>query len=83
MRGILLALLTAGAVVAAGTSPAAARDYKYCLQSPGLGIPGDCSYSTYAQCRASASGRLADCNLNPRFVYFERPHRRHHRGDGE
>ncbi len=43
-----------------------ARGYKYCLKSsPG---PGDCKYSSYRQCMASASGLNAICvrNYGPR-----------------
>ncbi|WP_425328475.1 DUF3551 domain-containing protein [Rhodopseudomonas palustris] len=64
----------AGASLAAGT-PAQARDYPYCLTSPGYGYPGDCNYASYRQCRASASGRLADCILNPRAAFREPRHR--------
>lgn len=80
MRGILLALLAAGIIGTAGSAPAQARDYRYCLQSPEVGIPGDCSYSTYAQCQASASGRYAYCNINPRVAFSERPYRNRYRG---
>ena len=69
MRPLILSVLALGAVYAGGVAPAAARDYPYCLQGPETGVPGDCSYSSYAQCRASASGRLADCNLNPRVAF--------------
>jgi hypothetical protein len=81
MRGILWALLTAGFIGIAGSTPAEARDYRFCLQSPEVGIPGDCSYSTYAQCMASASGRYAYCNINPRVAFSERPYHRRYRGD--
>ncbi|ABE41499.1 DUF3551 domain-containing protein [Rhodopseudomonas pseudopalustris] len=67
--------------LAAGT-PAEARDYPYCLTSPGYGYPGDCSYASYNQCRAAASGRLADCNVNPR-VSFREPRRRDYRTYGD
>jgi hypothetical protein len=80
MRGVALALLAlaAGIVVAAGSTPAEARNYRYCLQSPEEGIPGDCSYETYRQCSASASGRRAYCNLNPWYAFNgpERPRTR-------
>ena len=76
MRQILFALALAGGVSAAalvgGTSEASARDYAYCLQGDGYGVPGDCSYDTYEQCRASASGRRADCNVNPAYAYRAR-----------
>jgi len=78
MKRILfgLAVVAAASIVTAG--PASARDYRYCLQSLHIGIPGDCSYSTYRQCRAAASGRNADCFLNPR-VAFSRSYRHHRR----
>jgi hypothetical protein len=38
-----------------------------------MGYPGDCSYSTYAQCQASASGRYAYCGMNPRTAYGQMP----------
>lgn len=91
MRQIMFALaMIGGATVAAslvGTTPAQARDYPYCLQGPGPGIPGDCSYSTYEQCVMSASGRRAYCDINPRFAFGQRdgghgyppPPRRHRR----
>lgn len=78
MRGVALAVLATGMMAAATSTPAEAREYRFCLQSPHVGIPGDCSYETYAQCRASASGRLADCNLNPRYA-FSNPERLRHR----
>lgn len=67
-----LALVSAASAVIAGSTPAAAFDYPYCLQGKQTGIPGECAYSSYAQCMASASGRDAYCALNPR-VAFDRP----------
>ena len=55
----VLAVRGGGAATMAGPTPAAAYDYPYCAQGRGVGIPGDCSYQTYAQCMASASGRDA------------------------
>jgi hypothetical protein len=72
MRKALLAILALSAATAAtvgGSSPAAAHDYPYCLQGRGVGIPGDCSYSSYDQCMASASGRAVYCNINPRVAF--------------
>jgi len=72
MRKALLAILALSAAAAAsvaGSSPAAAHDYPYCLQGRGVGIPGDCSYSSYDQCMASASGRAVYCNINPRVAF--------------
>lgn len=72
MRNALLAILAlsaATAVTVTGSSPAAAYDYPYCVQGRGVGVPGDCSYYTYAQCMASASGRGLFCSLNPRAAF--------------
>ena len=73
MRNAMLAILALSAATIAtvgGSSPAAAYDYPYCLQGRGIGIPGDCSYTSYSQCMASASGRAAQCVVNP---YYSGP----------
>ena len=82
MRKAVLALLAsaaAGVVTLAGSVPAAAFDYPYCLQGRGVGVPGECAYQTYAQCMASASGRGLYCNINPRVAFSQqrrgRPYR--------
>jgi Protein of unknown function (DUF3551) len=71
------ALLAAAAAMTAGAGPAAAFDYPWCIQGRDAGIPGDCSYRSYAECMATASGRLAYCNINPRVAFGQpRPQRR-------
>jgi hypothetical protein len=79
MRNMMLALLAAGAVCGGLSSPAAAFDYPYCLQSRDAGIPGDCQYRSYAECTTTASGRHAWCAINPRvaFAQQQRKYRRH------
>ena len=82
MRKLTLVLLTmaaAGAGAIAGSAPAAAYDYPYCAQGRGVGVPGDCSYQTYAQCMASASGRGLFCNINPRVAFGQQPRARVYR----
>jgi hypothetical protein len=77
MRKMVLAavaLVGAGFASLAGTAPAAAYDYPWCVQGRGVGYPGDCSYQTFAQCQASASGRNVGCGINP-VVAFERAYR--------
>ena len=72
MRKLMLAMLAVTAVgvgSTAGSAPAAAYDYPWCAQGRGFGIPGDCSYQTYEQCQASASGRNLYCNINPRVAF--------------
>lgn len=71
----ILVLAAATAAMVAGASPAAAYDYPYCLQGRGIGIPGECAYSNYAQCQASASGRGLYCNVNPRVAFGPQPRR--------
>jgi hypothetical protein len=73
----VLALLSAGFATVATSGPAAAYDYPWCIQGGGVGIPGDCSYQSYDQCMASASGRRVYCNINPRVAFDrrERPRR--------
>jgi hypothetical protein len=72
MRNAMLAILALSAATVAtvaGSSPAAAYDYPYCLQGRGIGIPGECSSTSYSQCMASASGRALYCNVNPRVAF--------------
>lgn len=66
MRAALLALTAIVTVLAIDTTPAAARDYPYCIKGKQWLSPvGDCSFDSYAQCQATASGRLAYCDTNP------------------
>ena len=67
MRSIVLALLAAGGLAIAGSTPAEAvgSRYPYCLQgndSPGL---SNCTFTSYQQCQATASGRRLYCVANP------------------
>jgi hypothetical protein len=73
-----ITLTAAGVTSLAVSTPAAAQDYAYCLQSQDTGIPGDCSYSSYGQCMVSASGRGATCSINPRVAFGAVP--RYRRG---
>jgi uncharacterized protein DUF3551 len=65
----IMALSAAAIATMAASGPAAAYDYPWCAQGRGVGIPGDCSYRTYGQCEASASGRNLYCNVNPRVAF--------------
>lgn len=69
MRNVVLALLAASglAMVAAAPAEAVGTRYPYCLQGseyPGL---SNCSYTSYEQCQATASGRYLYCVENPYF----------------
>ncbi|UPJ77136.1 DUF3551 domain-containing protein (plasmid) [Bradyrhizobium sp. 187] len=46
-----------------------ARQDVYCLQGRTWGYPGNCQFSTYDQCMATASGTLAYCGLNPIYAF--------------
>ena len=66
MRKTSLALVAAGVVSVA--MPAAAREFPYCIKGCDFGAgAGDCSFSSLAQCQATASGRDASCAANPYF----------------
>jgi len=68
MPRIFQALMLCCAVSVIGMPPAAARDYPFCIKGCDFGSGrGDCSFSTYQQCQASASGRDAWCAENPYF----------------
>jgi len=65
MRRLPFAAVSAVALlVAAGSTSAVAQDYPWCLQK-GLGYPGQCQFSTYNQCLATASGTFSYCGINP------------------
>lgn len=63
-------LMVCGAALTSGAPPAVARDYPFCIRGSefgGGGGLGDCSFSTYQQCQATASGLDAYCAENPYF----------------
>jgi hypothetical protein len=67
MRTVFLALASA-AIFATGLTPAAAQNYPYCIQGDDFpGGAGECSFSSYAQCQTTASGRTAHCEPNRYF----------------
>ncbi|WP_374207789.1 DUF3551 domain-containing protein [Bradyrhizobium sp. 190] len=64
-------ILTIAAVVAAVSAHAQTYDpnYPVCLQTYAIGGGNiDCSFTSLAQCAASASGRSAQCLNNPYFA---------------
>jgi len=42
---------------------------RYCLQGRQWGYPGNCQFSTYGQCMATASGTDAYCGINPQYAF--------------
>jgi hypothetical protein len=41
----------------------------WCARTSSNGFNGDCSFSSFRQCRATVSGQAGDCIRNPRFAY--------------
>jgi Protein of unknown function (DUF3551) len=68
MRRAFWALMVCGAAWTSGALPAAARESPFCIKGCDFGgARGDCSFSSYQQCQATASGRDAYCAENPYF----------------
>jgi hypothetical protein len=63
MRTLFLVL--AASIFATGVTPVAASEYRYCLQGDDYAGAGDCEFTSYLQCQATASGRTAYCAANP------------------
>jgi len=80
MRILALAILAIGAASAAAPAQAQTYDpsYPVCLHVYGRISYYECAYNTLPQCNASASGRSAQCVVNPYFAnaYQDRPARR-------
>ena len=84
MRILALAIFVIGTV---SIGPAAAQTfdpaYPVCLHAYGLMGSNwyECSYTSLPQCNASASGRAAQCVINPYFASAREPagYRRHRR----
>jgi hypothetical protein len=77
----LAVLATVCALTAIGSAgPAAAQGLqdRYCLQGWIWGYPGNCQFSSYAQCMTTASGTAACCGINPLHA-FARPQREGYR----
>jgi hypothetical protein len=79
-RTVCLAILTIG-TVSIGSAAAQTYDpaYPVCLHVYRWGGYYDCSYTSLAQCNASASGRAAQCDINPYFAGGRLPAGRQYR----
>ena len=79
MRQVLFVALSAvGLIATASLSTPAARPAsftgiqdRFCLQGRQWGYPGNCLFSTFEQCMATASGTQAYCGENPRYLFSE------------
>lgn len=71
MRDVIVAALAASAFALLGVLPAQAYgiNHAFCLQG-GEEYPGlsNCTFDSYEQCQASASGRGLTCIANPYFA---------------
>jgi hypothetical protein len=79
MRIIILATAISGMIAAASSVQAQTYDpaYPVCMHVYERIVYYDCRYSSVPQCRAAASGRAAQCDVNPYFASELRV-RRHH-----
>jgi Protein of unknown function (DUF3551) len=82
MRIPALAVLAIATVLTAASARAQTYDpnYPVCLQT--FGIDGgyfECSYTSLGQCALSASGRAAQCIVNPYFAGAQQPVGARHR----
>jgi hypothetical protein len=88
MRIPLLTIIAIGTCLAAAPASAQTYDPRYpvCMHVFSAGPDGggdwyDCSFTSIPQCRATASGRAASCDVNPYYAFNEPPppRRRHRR----
>ena len=68
-RHLFAAVSAAVLLTVAGSDPAAAQGYPYCLTGGDWGWPGLCYFSTYGQCMASASGTRTYCEIDPHYAF--------------
>jgi len=80
MRIPALAILTIATVAAPAWAQTYDPSYPVCLQSYGIdGGNIECGYTSLAQCAMSASGRGAECLINPYFASAQVPREPHYR----
>jgi Protein of unknown function (DUF3551) len=75
MRVLAFKILAIGTMLVAAPARAQTYDpnYPVCLQTYAIGGGNiDCSFTSLAQCSASASGRAAQCLNNPYFAHGDR-----------
>jgi Protein of unknown function (DUF3551) len=70
MRNLALAILALATVAVAGPAAAQRYDptYPVCLHVYGPVTYYECNFTSLAQCAATASGRSAQCEVNPYFA---------------
>jgi hypothetical protein len=80
MRNVFVAFLASfsaltmiGSASAAPVRAEAVQD-RFCLQGRQSGYPGNCAFSTYQQCQATASGTNESCGINPMKAFAQQRH---------
>ena len=87
MRVFSLTMFAAAALTASCSARAQtySPDYPVCLHVYGPATHIECAFTSLQQCDASASGRAAQCEVNPFLAYaepagpFSHQHRHHQR----
>jgi hypothetical protein len=73
---VLAAVSTLAMIGSMSSAPAAEpMQDSYCLQGRSSGYPGNCQFSSYQQCMATAIGTDEGCGINPMKAFPQR-----HRG---
>ena len=68
MRGSLSGLIAIGVIAVVQPGRADATEFPFCIKGCDFGSAlGDCSFVSYQQCQATASGLAATCVANPYF----------------
>jgi hypothetical protein len=70
-RKFFLTVLTIAMSTTSIASAAEAIQDRYCLQGRVWGYPGNCQFSNYGQCMATASGTDSYCGINPMNAYAQ------------
>jgi hypothetical protein len=65
MRRIFIALMAFGGLGEAGPALAQATSYPFCIRSDDYTGWSGCSFNTFGECQAAASGTQAECLANP------------------
>ena len=70
MKRAILILLAASGLAVLGSAPAAAvgTRYPFCIQGEQEPALSNCTFTSYAQCQATASGRYLSCIANPFYI---------------
>jgi hypothetical protein len=73
MRIPALAILAIGAVMTPAQAQTYDPSYPVCLHVYGRISYYECAYTSLPQCNMSASGRSAQCVINPYYAYAQGP----------